>query len=209
MMMLLSKSMHVHNQLQALAPCQIACMPMLNCIHVHPQFLCMFMTIACIPMFNYMHVHAQFSCMPMFNYMHVHIQFHPCLCSIACIPMSNSTKYAPCSLLCMSVFNELCTLVFGFHACPYMMMCLFMCQCILIFKFHHFLVTICLSHGYFVNIKAIYTFIYEDEIVWPYFVVPWLRIGQPRNVSKTRHGMLVCLCKFSLHIKQLIEGSKI
>jgi hypothetical protein len=88
-------------------------------------------------------------------------------------------------------------------------MCLFMCQCILIFKFHHFLVTICLSHGYFVDIKAIYTFIYENAIVWPYFVVPWLRIGQPRNVSKTRHGMLVCLCKFSLHIKQLIEGSKI
>jgi hypothetical protein len=98
--------------------------------------------------------------------------------------------------------------VFEFHACPCMMMCLFMFQCILIFKFHHFHVTICLSHGHFVNIKAIYIFIYKDGIVWPYFVVPWLRIGQPQNISKTRHGVLVCLRKFSLHTKQLIEGSK-
>ncbi len=81
--MLLSKSMHVHNQLQALAPCQIACMPMLNCIHVHAQFLCMFMIIACIPMFNYMHVHAQFSCMFMLN-------FHACPCSITCMFTFNS-----------------------------------------------------------------------------------------------------------------------
>jgi hypothetical protein len=207
------KSMHVHNQLQALTPCQTACMPMLNCNHVHAQFLCMFIMIACIPMFNYMHVHAQFSCMFMINCMHAHVQVHACSHSIPSMfmficmhPHVQFHKYAPCSLLCMIVFNELHSLVFEFHACPCMMMCLFMFQCILIFKFHHFLVTICLSHGHFVNIKAIYIFIYEDEIVWPYFVVPWLRIGQPRNVSKTRHGMLVCLCKFSLHIKQLIEG---
>jgi hypothetical protein len=105
------KSMHVHNQLQPLTPCQTACMPMLNCNHVHAQFLCMFIMIACIPMFNYMHVHAQFSCMPMFNYMHVHIQFHPCLCSIACIPMSNSTKYAHvhfCAWVCSMNCVPLC-----------------------------------------------------------------------------------------------------
>ncbi len=180
----MSNCMHVH--------VQFACMPMLNCIHVHAQFLCMFMIIACIPMYKYMHVH---------------IQFHPCLCSIACIPMSNSMNM-PHVHFCAWLCSMNCILVFEFHACPCMMMCLFMFQCILIFKFHHFHVTICLSHGHFVNIKAIYIFIYKDGIVWPYFVVPWLRIGQPQNISKTRHGVLVCLRKFSLHTKQLIEGSK-
>jgi hypothetical protein len=83
------KSMHVHNQLQALTPCQTACMPMLNCNHVHAQFLCMFIMIACIPMFNYMHVYDQLhacpcssTCMFTFNSIHVYVHLHASPCPI-------------------------------------------------------------------------------------------------------------------------------
>ncbi len=196
----MSNCMHAHAQLHSCS-CSISMHVYDHCMHTHVQLhACSCSIFMCVYDINCMHAHVQLhACshsipsMFMFNCMHPHVQFH---------------KYAPCSLLCMIVFNELCSLVFEFHACPCMMMCLFMFQCILIFKFHHFLVMICLSQGHFVNIKAIYIFIYEDEIVWPYFILPWLRIGQPKNVSKMRHGVLVRLCKFSLHIKQLIEGSK-
>lgn len=108
--MLLSKSMHVHNQLQALAPCQIACMPILNCMHAHTQLHSCSCSISMHVYDHCMHTHVQLHACSCSIFMHAHVQLHACSYSIPSMFMFN----------CMHPhvqFHKICPMFTFVHEC--------------------------------------------------------------------------------------------
>jgi hypothetical protein len=138
------------------------------------------------------------TCMFTFNSIHVYVQLHASPCPIPWICPMCTFVHDCVQWIAYSCLNSM-------HAHVWWCVC---SKCILIFKIPSFSCNDLLISWSFCQHQSYLHLHIWRWIVWPYSILPWLRIGQPRNVSKARHGVLICLRKFSLHTKQLIEGSK-